>query len=186
MARLRFATAQEVFEAFPDARRDIRAAPSEEPPLAYIKALLESPTPEDAIAFCAYVLPRREAVWWACQCLRMLNSAPPADEAMAIQAAETWVRQPEDHLRLAAARAGLDGDRRSAGAFVAQAAAFSGGMVTVDGASVASPPAMTAAMARAAVLVALSAVGVKERREKLRACVHNAVRLMQDEKPGGN
>ena len=99
MAHLRFTTARELFEAFPTARDDIGAEPTDEGPWAFLKTLLASPTPEDAIAFCAYLLPRREAVWWACQCVRVL--APPRDEAeqAALDTAETWVREPEESRR---------------------------------------------------------------------------------------
>lgn len=180
---LRFATAQEVFEAFPVARDDLEAAPSEEPPLAFLEALVASPTPEDAVGFCAYLLPRREAVWWACQCLRALDPSPPAEEAAAIQAAEAWVREPEEHYRRAALQLGLDGDRRAPATWAALAAAWSGGSLFLDGSTTAAPPHMTAKSARAAVLVALARVGAKERAARLRACIDVALGLVRDEAP---
>src|SRR6184192_1446688 len=77
--RLRFATARQVFEAFPTASSDIEAKPSDTEPLAFLQSLLRGPTPEDAVSFCAYLLPRREAVWWACRCIRALEQ--PLGEA---------------------------------------------------------------------------------------------------------
>lgn len=183
MSRLRFATAQEVFEAFPVARDDIEAAPSEEPPLAFVETLLASPTPEDAIGFCAYLLPRREAVWWTCQCLRALDPSPPAEEASAIQAAEAWVREPEEHRRRAALQLGLGGDRGAPATWAALAAAWSGGSLFLDGNTTPAPPHMTAKSARAAVLIALARVGAKERGGQLRACIEGALRLVRDETP---
>ena len=52
---------------------DIEAKPSDQSPVAYLPrpgAAVRRPTTR--IAFCAYLLPRREAVWWACQCVRAL------------------------------------------------------------------------------------------------------------------
>lgn len=183
MSRLRFATAQEIFDAFPAARDDIEASPTEEDPLAFLETLVASPTPEDAVGFCAYLLPRREAVWWACQCLRALDPTPPAEEAAAVQAAETWVREPEEHRRRAALQIGLEGDRRAPATWAALAAAWSGGSLYLDGSTTPSPPHMTAKSARAAVLTALARVGAKQRPARLRACVDFALGLVRDEAP---
>jgi hypothetical protein len=75
-SRIRFATARNVFEAFPELGR-VLAPPADDPaPLDYTRAALSSPRPTDAIIFLAYLLPRREAVWWAIQCVRaMLGSS---------------------------------------------------------------------------------------------------------------
>src|SRR3712207_1866514 len=124
MSRVRFATAREVFEAFPGARQDIKASPTDEPPLAFMKSLLESPTPEDALSFCAYMLPRREAVWWACQCVRALIPNPGEEDEKALRAAESWVRDPEESHRRTALRVGEKGDPRAAPSWVALAAAW--------------------------------------------------------------
>ena len=63
MPSLRFSTAAEVYEAFPTLRDEMAAAASEDPPVPFLEGLVATPTPEDAITFCAYLLPRREAVW---------------------------------------------------------------------------------------------------------------------------
>src|SRR6516225_3101287 len=78
-SRIRFASARNVFEAFPDLGR-IVAPPADDPAsLDYAQTALSSQRPTDAIIFLAYLLPRLEAVWWAIQCVRaMLGSG--ADE----------------------------------------------------------------------------------------------------------
>ena len=53
MMRLRFSSAQQVFEAFPSALDDIEQAPADIDPLVFIRQLLDSATPEDAVGFCA-------------------------------------------------------------------------------------------------------------------------------------
>ena len=72
MATLRFATARDVAEAFPTLVEDMLAEPGEREPLAFLRELADGETPEDAVSFCAYVLPRRDAVWWACRSVRAL------------------------------------------------------------------------------------------------------------------
>jgi hypothetical protein len=179
MSRVRFATAREVFEAFPAAREEIQSAPSEAPPLAYLKSLVETATPEDAVAFCAYVLPRREAVWWACQCIRALVPSPGAEEKACLSAAEIWVRDPEEHHRRSALQIGLQGDRRLAATWAALAAGWSGGSMieSAQGVVVSAPPELTAKAARIAVLTALARIGASERAARLRVCVDSGARL---------
>jgi len=125
MSRIRFATAREVFEAFPGVRADIGAPPTEDAPLTFMRALLESATPEDALSFCAYVLPRREAVWWACQCVRTLVPEPGPDGETALRAAEAWVREPDEPRRRTALAIGTKANPRAAQSWVALAAAWS-------------------------------------------------------------
>ena len=62
MSLIRFTTVRDLFEAFPAARDDLQAKPSDDPPLVFMRKLIESETPEDAVGLCAYMLPRREAV----------------------------------------------------------------------------------------------------------------------------
>jgi hypothetical protein len=183
VANLRFATARDVFEAFPTAREDITTPPAEVEPTAFVKTLATGETPEDAIGFCAYMLPRREAVWWACQCLRTLDPSPPAEEAAAIEVAETWVREPEEHRRRAALRLTNAADQRAPATWAAFAAAWSGGSMVEGEHPVPAPPHLTAKAVRAAVLIALARVGAKERERHLRACIDGALSLVRDETP---
>ncbi|MGA3402101.1 MAG: hypothetical protein ABSC95_23040 [Acetobacteraceae bacterium] len=59
----------------------------------------------EATRLLAYALPKREAVWWACMCAA--HTAPPdlpEPDRLAREAAELWVRQPNDQNRRAAMR----------------------------------------------------------------------------------
>ena len=67
MSLTRFATAEAVFETFPELSEKISVKPSERPPLDFLRSLIGAGKLEDAVTFAAYVLPRREAVWWACR-----------------------------------------------------------------------------------------------------------------------
>ncbi|WP_342362951.1 DUF6931 family protein [Terrarubrum flagellatum] len=172
MTRLRFASAQEVFEAFPNAQQDIQAAPSAEPPLKFLAKLPGSKAPEDAISFCAYVLGRREAVWWSAQTIRAMGCPRGRDEEKALLIAEAWVREPEEHRRRAALDAGFNGDRELPGVWVALGAGTAGGNLTMGGMS--GPPCtadMTARAVRAAVLIALSKVPARDRAAHITSAV---------------
>lgn len=88
----------------------------------------------DAVRLAAHALPKREAIWWACMCAR---GAPdpqttPADLA-ALEAAEAWVRRPEEPLRRAAMAAAERAGYRSTEAWAAVGAFWSGGSMAPEG-----------------------------------------------------
>lgn len=178
MALLRFAVAREVFEAFPSARVDIRTAPSDQSPIAYLRDLAKGQTPDDAIAFCAYLLPRREAVWWASQCVRALLAEPTATDETALSAAEDWVREPEEANRRRVLEIGLAANQRAATTWVALAAGWSGGpMITSEYTPPAAPPQLTAQAAFTAIEIALG--GMKDRAALISRCVERGARIAE-------
>ncbi len=105
--RLRFNTARELYDSFPTAAEDIMAAPTDQPCLDFLRALGASKTPEDAVTFCAYMLPRRVAVWWGHQCLTRLPATLARFDPDYLAIAEAWVREPEEDRRYAALDAGM-------------------------------------------------------------------------------
>ena len=72
MPRLRFDTARDLFEAFPIAERLIEVEPSDEPSLQFLAGWSTRDDLDQAVGFCAFLLPRREAVWWGCRTVRAL------------------------------------------------------------------------------------------------------------------
>jgi hypothetical protein len=183
MSRLRFSTARGVFDAFPTASEDIGTPATDDSPVAFLSALAKGPTPEDALTFCAYLLPRREAVWWACQCLRALLAKPNASEAALVHSAEAWVREPEDHVRRAALGAGEAGSRNSPATWVALAAGWSGGSMARDH-HVPCPPHLTAKAVRIAILTALARLDTRERDAAIKGCLDRALRLTEEPRSG--
>jgi hypothetical protein len=182
MSNLRFFTAREVFEAFPGAAGDMAATPQDdaEAPLDFLARLVASPTPEDAISFCAYMLGRREAVWWACACHRLLGLPSDREDEKALLTAEAWVREPEEHRRRAALALGLSGNHDFAGTWLALAAGGSGGTFIINGQAGPPIPADMAAKAvRSAVLISLARLPIRERAARLPACVDICRRLAQ-------
>jgi hypothetical protein len=178
MALLRFATARDVFEAFPTAQENIKTAPSELPPIAYLRELAKGGTPDEALAFCAYVLPRREAVWWASQCVRALLAEPTEADEAALNAAEEWVREPGEANRHRVLATGLAANRRVASTWVALAAGWSGGpMIVSDRGGPPAPPQLTAQSAFTAIAIALG--GNKDRAGEISRCVERGVRIIE-------
>ena len=176
---IRFSTARQVFEAFATAANDIETPPTSDDPLVFLRSLLEGPTPEDAVSFCAYLLPRREAVWWACQCLRQIDGPLSPVDGQLLGKAEAWVKDPDEPARQAAFVAAGSAPRQSPATWVAYGAAWSGGSIAgPDSPPVPPPPYATAQAVRAAVLTSLANVNWRERQNYLKASVMSALKLI--------
>lgn len=183
MGLIRFASARDLFDAYPAAREDVEAKPDGQPPLAFLQALAVGPTPEDAVSFCAYLLPRREAVWWACGCVRGLSASRADLEAdPSFQAAEAWVRDPCEERRVEALKITEHAPRQSPATWLAFAAAWSGGSILLDGpAPVPAAPHLTAKAVRAAIFIALARVPTPERVKSIQRCVEHGLALVARE-----
>jgi len=179
-SRIRFVSARDVFEAFPDLGRAVAPPPENPTPLDFARALMAH-SPAGAVVFLAHLLPRREAVWWAIHCVRAMLGGGAENEAM--RAADAWVRTPEDDNRRAALAACNAGDQRAATTWLAFAAGWSGGSVTPpDKDPMPAPPAACAQGVHTAVLLAACAgdpLGVVDR---VKACAKAGIRFAD----GGN
>jgi hypothetical protein len=177
-SRIRFATARNVFEAFPDLRQIVAPPSDESAPIDYARRLLGSPRPTEAIAFLAYLLPRREAVWWARQCVGAILG-PAAENDPALRAADAWVRAPEEENRRAALEIGNASDQHNATTWLALAVAWSGG--SMCGPDVKPMPAPSSACAKAAnAAIVLSTVGEPMAiSERLKACAEAGIRFAE-------
>jgi hypothetical protein len=180
MSRVRFATTHALFEAFPELAKKIGTGPSDQFPIDYLKALSSQDKIEDAVTFCAYLLPRREAVWWACGCVRDLLGAIPQTRAAGLLAAEAWVREPDDERRQAALDIGTNGDSNDPITWLALGAGWAGGFLAVNASrQVPMPQYMTARAARVAVLISALRVKRAERPARLRRCVAEGMNLAE-------
>ena len=184
MAQPRFATARELFDSFPSARYHVLAKPTDQSSVEFIRSLAATGQQRDAISCCAYLLPRREAVWWACQCVRAAHKPADEDEAL-LQRAEAWVRTPEEENRLEALRASAEGDPDSAALWACRAAAWSGGVVDTNAKGpVRAEPDATAKAVRAAVLIALTKVGMKGQDPTMKGFIDMGLQLVQRDLSG--
>jgi hypothetical protein len=175
---LRFNKARQVFEAFPTAAAAIEARPEgDQAPVAFLQTLVARAHRFDAVTYAAYLLPRREAVWWGCQCIRALEGGK-SDEAFA--AAEEWVKDSDDSLRRAALALWRTGDRRKATTWLARAAGLSGGNIAPEGAEPRLPPShMTAVGVKCAVILAIAQAPASDQQAWISACVDAAIRLIE-------
>ena len=175
-SRIRFATARSVFEAFPDLGYVLAAPADDIEPLDFARALSAGPRPSDAVLFISHLLPRREAVWWAAQCVRALLGAGAAGEALRI--AETWVRTPEEDNRNGALRIANDSDRRKPTTWLAFAAGWSGGSMVPPDQTLLPPPAGACAMAaNSAIMMAVAAGDPRAVVDRIEACAEAGVRF---------
>jgi hypothetical protein len=181
-SRIRFSTARSVFDAFPDLTY-VAARPADDiQPLNHARALLGSARPGDAVLFISHLLPRREAVWWAAQCVRALIGAGATDEALG--AAEIWVRTPEDENRRAALSAANNADRRKPTTWLAFAAGWSGGSLLPADQKPVPPPAGACAMAtNTAIMMAVAAGDPRAILDRIGACAEAGVRFASGGEP---
>jgi hypothetical protein len=112
----------------------------------------------DAVLLLAHGLQKRAAVWWGCILCRSQLSQfaktfeaeffpPPAHELLAIDAAERWVRDPQEKHRLAARDAASAAGNRTPAHWAAMASFWSTGNMTPDAGVVTSPPPFLYALA---------------------------------------
>jgi hypothetical protein len=179
-SRIRFPGAHAVFEAFPDLRHLVSPPERDGPPTAFARHLLKSGKPSEAIAFLAFLLPRRESVWWARQCVAALLG--PSGEDEALRAADLWVKDPDEDYRLAAMKIGTAGNPRSATTWLARAAAWSGGsMCPPDMSPLPAPPTACAQAVNAAIMLAArmgEPIGVMQR---IATCAEAGIRFAEGE-----
>jgi hypothetical protein len=178
MAETRFATVRDLYSAFPTAEEDVGVEATDQPSLDFVRSQVADGAWDAALSYCAYLLPRREAVWWACLCLRRMLPAFAPPDAANLQIAEAWVQAPDEQSRRAALNLGMQGDTRSPTTWVALAAGWSGGsMLAPEYGSVPAAPYQTARAVRAALLMANAQLSSVTARDVLTPCVEAGVRL---------
>jgi hypothetical protein len=76
-------------------------------PRQYFARLLVHDEPGDTVRFQTFSLPKREAVWWACLCLRLVSDPMrKPKQAEALKTVVRWVLDPSEEHRQAAGKAG--------------------------------------------------------------------------------
>lgn len=176
---IRFATARSLFEAFPELATRVTAEPTDEPPVSFLKKLQARTKFGEAVSFCAFLLPRRESVWWGCGSVRsFLRDAFPAQPAGLI-AAEAWVSAPDDQHRRAALEAGNCSDDANPLTWLARAAGWSGGTLSSHPkGQVPVPQYMTPRAVRIAILLG-AAQATTDREAIHRDCIASGIRIAE-------
>lgn len=183
MTHLRFTTAQQVFEAFPQLQSDVDLRPTDVGPIAYIEKLLAGSAPRQALAFIAYLLPRREAVGWLCEVLRSSGTTIEPQEEELVQLAEKWVASPTEAARKAAMSAGLASSQDTPGAWASLAAGWSGGSMTDNPDHPLPPPAhLTGLACKVGLTLLLARAPLDQHAEKIEEYVNIGMQLLRPRK----
>ena len=141
MARLRFSSAQQVIDAYPSLAVDLSSPTNGDDPFAYIDRLLKSAKPDEVFAFCAFLLPRLEAVAWLCKTIRSSSPLLTEKEEQLLSVAESWVKTPAEATRQKALQTGMNATRDIPSTWAALAAGWSGGSMTSNVENPVPPPA---------------------------------------------
>jgi hypothetical protein len=178
MSVIRFATVGDLYDTFPTAQADVGAPRSDAPSLPFLQSLVGKELWSQGVSFCTYLLPRRQAVWWGCQSLRRMQPQRTPPEAAALATAESWVREPEEHLRREALDRGTQGDAGWPATWMALAAGWSGGSIAApEFGIVPSAPYQTARAVRAGLLIAMGDIPNPETPKVLQPCIESAIDL---------
>ncbi|MFO0846543.1 MAG: hypothetical protein U0797_29940 [Gemmataceae bacterium] len=128
----------------------------EHTPRQYLDSLLGAGLFAAAVRFLAFALPAREAVWWACLCVRLTRPGMAVEEEKAANAAARWVVEPTEARRQEAERLAR---QDTPGGWVAKAVAWTGGSLAPPPAPPVKPrPEMPSHAVAAALAMALNGV----------------------------
>ncbi len=153
---------------------DARALLAGDPDLRrYLETLLTSGLFADAVRTLAHALPKREAVWWACQCARQAHGAtPPGPIAAAIAAAERWAAETEEPNRREAEASAIAAGVGTPAGCAAMAAFWGGGSLGPPNIQDVPPPeGLTARGVSGSVLLAAVLSEPEKAAEKFRQFV---------------
>jgi hypothetical protein len=175
-SRIRFTDAADVFETFPGLEPYSVKPAAPIAPLDHARALIASPRPTTALAFLAHLLPRRESVWWGCQCVSAMLGAEANDEGMRL--ATAWVRDPDEAARRDALTFAQASDMRAPTAWLARAVGYSGGSLLDPEHPPSKPPPEACALAvNAAIVFAATAKPPPAILPWMRACADAGARF---------
>jgi hypothetical protein len=178
MPQIRFSTARSLLEAFPELSKKLTVAATDEAPLDFLRKLSAQAKFEDGVTFCAHLLPRREAVWWACGAVKASSNDAAQAQSDGFLAAQKWVYDPSEENRLAALETGNKSDKAKPATWLALGAGWSGGMLSSHPkAPVPMPHYLTARAAHIAILLNAQPIGAAERAGSLQACITEGIKL---------
>lgn len=186
MTATRFATIRDLFEEFPTLAQSAKPDSSDVAPVAHVRRLVREGRRREAVAICAYLLRRREAVWWSCQCLR-LRPGIVSEDNKALLAAEHWARTPSEEARDIAQKWGLSGDQTAPATWAAHAAGYTNGTMALQWLEpVRVQKHLTVDSARCAVLLAETKLEQKDVPGFLEDCVNAALNLLEQSQPASH
>ena len=149
----------------------------------FVNRLVRARLYADATRFLAYGLPKRQAVWWACLCVRNVPACC-GDEiaAEAMQAAEAWAKEPSEENRVAALTAGGKHNFEMPGApaaWTAMAVGWSDGASVTDDENVPAPPEHLTAHAASGAIILAATVEPDQAKGMYRKFLETGVQIAQ-------
>lgn len=181
LAKISATKAAEVCRHFPlgeEAKKLLRNGLT---PRQFLDLLVEKQLYQDATRFLAHALPKREAVWWACVCVRRVSGPDlPPSTTVALQAASAWVVDPTADNRRAAMQAAEAAGFGTPAGCAGAAAFWSGGSVGPPNVP-AIPPgeALTAQGVTGALLLAAVQAEPAKAPEKYRKFLAQGIEVAQ-------
>lgn len=180
--QLRFETAEDLFSSIPEVAEDMTAAPTSAATVDYLHGLRKSAIPEEAITFCAYLLPSREAVWWGHECMVYLKDLLTQDDNELLQMVRDWVENPTDENKHKALDAALSREIKTPCVWLACGAGWSGGSMTPpDQPSVPAPAFLAPRAINGAILSLLASADNTKRTRLIDGFVDMALHLIRKE-----
>ncbi|WP_244483480.1 hypothetical protein [Mesorhizobium sp. 1M-11] len=173
---LGYRSARDLFLACPAIARDMKSPAAERPPLEFCRALLVGRIPEEAITFCAYLLPERAAVWWGHECLRNLAELLTDGDVQLLAIVHDWVAEPDNPRYRAALSDVVDVSPVTPAAWIALAAAWRDPAFNM--ASTGFPAAHAI---NAGILTGLASVSLVDRFAVLSALVEMGIHIVEME-----
>ena len=141
LAKVTAKTAAEICKHFTLDEGPQKLLDAKHTPKQLLELLREKGFYPDAIKVLAYGMPKREAVWWACVCVRSAaGTVIPPPALKALQAAEKWVADPSEANRVANLSAGGAAGFSTAAGCAALAAYWSAGSHVPTHVDVKPPP----------------------------------------------
>ncbi|WP_198032220.1 hypothetical protein [Mesorhizobium sp. LNHC252B00] len=179
---LRFKTARDLFMACPAVARDMRALPTDQRSIEFCRDLLAGRVPEEAITFCAYLLPERAAVWWAHECLSHLTDLLDETDHGLLALVRDWVGEPDSpHHRAAVSAAATTQPTTPVGWIVLAAGWRDNGSARAATMVSALQPFPAAHAVNAGILTGLARVALADRFAVLSAFVEMGIQMAEIE-----
>jgi hypothetical protein len=153
---------------------------------AYLDSLRQDGLLNDAVDVVSYVLPKQYAIAWGCDCWRAAHEGGELDpgEKSAAAAAQRWLQDPSEENRRAALMLADRLGYRTAGAWLAAAAGWTGGSMMPSGEYEVPPPPGLAGNAVSAALKLLAAGDPDAFNERLGGFIQRAIATFAPERPG--
>jgi len=182
MKQPRFTTVQDLFEVYSRAADDVGEADPGMGSLEFLQQLVEKRKWEPAISFCAYLLPKTEAVAWGCRSLRRMTNQFNVDVERALVYCDECAAEPEEWRRTRALTLGNRINQRAAAAWLALAAGWSGGSVMppeYDHRE--ATPEQTARAVRLALFIGLAYLARDATDGIMKSCLEDGIASVREE-----